>query len=58
MKIAQRFWQIVIGIMKEISDESAYERHLLATGKTHSAAEWRSFSDARMRRKYERAKCC
>lgn len=58
MKIAQRVWQIIVGIMKEISDESAYQRHLLASGTTHSAAEWRRFSDARMRRKYQRAKCC
>jgi hypothetical protein len=58
MKIVQRIWQIVVGIMKEISDESAYERHLLAIGTTHSPAEWRRFSDARMRGKYQRAKCC
>ncbi len=58
MKIAQRLWQIVVGIMKEISDEGAYERHLRTCGRTHSPDEWRRFSDARMRRKYQRAKCC
>lgn len=58
MRLVRTFWRIVAGIVKEISDESAYERYLVATGRTHSAAEWRCFWDARMRRKYHRAKCC
>jgi hypothetical protein len=35
-----------------------YERHLAAHGRNHSAEEWRNFSDARLRAKYMRAKCC
>lgn len=55
---AGRFWRIVVGILKEISDESAYERHLRAHGRVHSPEEWRRFSDQWMRQKYQRAKCC
>ena len=55
---AGRFWRIIVGILKEISDESAYERHLLAHDRTHSPEEWRRFSDQWMRQKYQRAKCC
>ena len=51
-------WKIVSGIAREISDESAYARYLAAGHKTHTAGEWRSFLDRRLRAKYERAKCC
>ena len=44
--------------LREISDESAYARHLAHHGVSHSAAEWRRFSEHRMRSKYARAKCC
>jgi hypothetical protein len=52
------FWRILAGILKEIADESAYERHLRAHGRSHSPEEWRRFSDERLRAKYARAKCC
>jgi hypothetical protein len=45
-------------LARELSDESAYARHLALAGRPHSAAEWRSFIDARHRRKYQNAKCC
>jgi hypothetical protein len=54
----RRLWQILRGIVRELSDESAYERHLAAHGAAHSGAEWRRFSEARMKRKYSNAKCC
>jgi hypothetical protein len=50
--------RIVVGLLRELSDESAYERHLAAHGLTHSGAEWRRFSEHRMKDKYARAKCC
>ena len=53
-----RFWQIVVGILRELSDENAYRRHLAAHQAVHSAEEWRRFADERMRAKYMRAKCC
>jgi hypothetical protein len=50
--------RILLGILKEIGDENAYARHLAAHNVKPSAAEWRRFSDARMRGKYMKAKCC
>lgn len=54
----REFWHILKGIVRELSDENAYERHLAAHGAQHSGAEWRRFSEARMQRKYSNAKCC
>jgi hypothetical protein len=54
----REFWRILVGIARELSDESAYARHLASTGATHSGAEWRRFSEVRMKRKYSNAKCC
>jgi hypothetical protein len=50
--------RIVRGILREIADENAYERHLAAHGRTHSGEEWRRFSTARLEEKYTRPKCC
>ena len=52
------FGRILMGILRELSDESAYQRHLAAHGARHSAEEWRRFCDHRFRDKYQRAKCC
>jgi hypothetical protein len=52
------FWRILVGILREIADQNAYERHLAIHGRTHSVKEWQRFSDERMRAKYCRAKCC
>ncbi|MBI3680115.1 MAG: hypothetical protein HY235_06930 [Acidobacteria bacterium] len=51
-------WHILRGLLKELSDESAYERYLAARGLSHSAEEWRRFWERRLRSKYLRAKCC
>jgi hypothetical protein len=53
-----KFLKLIWGLLREISDESAYERHLAAHGRVHSAEEWRRFSEQRMASKYCRAKCC
>jgi hypothetical protein len=50
--------RIVYGILREIGDESAYDRHLAAHGRVRSGEEWRRFSEERLRAKYERPKCC
>ncbi|MBM3736269.1 MAG: hypothetical protein FJW39_10835 [Acidobacteria bacterium] len=52
------FLRVVLATLREIGDENAYQRHLTAHGLTHSAAEWRRFSEQRFRAKYMRAKCC
>jgi hypothetical protein len=54
VRIGRMLWALA----RELSDETAYARHLSVTGRKHSAAEWRSFSDVKHRRKYQNAKCC
>ncbi|MGJ5815918.1 hypothetical protein [Paludibaculum fermentans] len=58
MRSLKSLYRILMGILREIGDESAYQRHLAAHGRTHCGAEWRTFSEERMRQKYQRAKCC
>jgi len=58
MKTLRQVGRIILGILREIADENAYARHLACHGATHSAAEWRRFSEDRLRAKYARAKCC
>jgi hypothetical protein len=50
--------RIILGILRELGDESPYYRHLTAHGRRHSREEWRRFSEERMAAKYERPKCC
>ncbi len=54
----RRIFAFVLCLLREIGDENAYSRHLKSHGLVHSAGEWRRFFDARMRAKYQRAKCC
>jgi hypothetical protein len=54
----KRLFAILVGILRELSDESAYRRHLTARGATHSAEEWRRFQNCRLQAKYQRARCC
>jgi hypothetical protein len=58
MSHIRNFARLVLATLREIGDESAYRRHLAAHGRPHSGAEWRRFSEERMRAKYTRAKCC
>ena len=57
-QVGRSVLRIVLGILREIADENAYARHLAHHGVTHSGAEWRRFSEHRLRAKYARAKCC
>jgi hypothetical protein len=54
----KRFLEILRGILDELTDQSAYRRHLAAHGATHSAKEWRKFSDERWQARSTRARCC
>lgn len=58
MKRLKEAGALLVAFLRELADESAYRRHLAAHGRTHSAAEWRRFSDGRLRARYTRAKCC
>jgi hypothetical protein len=58
MRSIRRFFSYFVALARELSDESAYARHLQMTGHEHSASEWKAFSDRKHRCKYENAKCC
>lgn len=54
----KRFFQLLLGLLREIGDENAYHRHLAIHGLQHSGAEWRKFCDERWLAASKRAKCC
>jgi len=58
MTVIRRLLAYIAALARELSDETAYARHLQMIGHTHSAAEWRAFIDRKHQRKYENAKCC
>ena len=58
MKHLREFCRLVLATLREIGDESAYERHLAAHGRAPSGEEWRRFSEQRLKAKYIRPKCC
>jgi hypothetical protein len=58
MKLLRHFMHGIADLLREISDQNAYARHLAARGIEHSGEEWRRFSDERFRTKYRKAKCC
>ena len=54
----KRLARLLMDLLRELSDENAYRRHLEWHGRTHSGEEWRRFSEEKMRARYARAKCC
>jgi hypothetical protein len=54
----KNFFEILRGIIDELTDQSAYRRHLLAHRAMHSGEEWRKFSDERYQAKSTRPRCC
>ena len=58
MILIRRIFAYLAALAHELSDQTAYARHLQITGHAHSAAEWKAFSDRQHRRKYQNAKCC
>jgi hypothetical protein len=58
MSLIRALGRFVLDLLREIGDENAYQRHLAVHGRLHSGAEWRRFSEERLRAKYARAKCC
>ena len=58
MSRVRQFGRFVMALLRELADENAYRRHLAIHGRGHSGAEWRRFSEERLRAKYARAKCC
>ena len=58
MKALRRAGRLALALLRELADESAYQRHLAAHGRKHSGEEWRRFSDRRLGQTYARPKCC
>ncbi len=58
MKQVREFGRLLWGLLRELSDESAYQRHLAAHGREHSGEEWRRFSEERLHARFTRPKCC
>jgi hypothetical protein len=54
----RRVCGFVLALLRELSDESAYSRHLAAHGREHSPEEWRRFSEERLSARFTRPKCC
>ena len=50
--------RLLKGILNEITDQNAYQRHLAALGVEASGAEWRKFCDERWKAKAGRCRCC
>lgn len=53
--------QLLTGIrtlLRELSDEAAYERFLRQRGASASPEQWRHFCRHRLTAKYQRPKCC
>lgn len=58
MKRLKSLGAFLLALLREIGDESAYQRHLARHGRTHSREEWRRFCDERLQARYVRPKCC
>jgi hypothetical protein len=58
MSLLKRAGLLLWELLRELSDENAYRRHLAYHGRLDSPEEWRRFSDQRLQAKYVRPKCC
>jgi len=50
--------KLLLALLRELSDENPYRRHLAAHAREHSGEEWRRFPEERLRARFARAKCC
>ena len=53
-KTGNLLWEL----LRELADQSAYERYLKQRQARHSPEEWRRFSDARLAARFGQPKCC
>jgi hypothetical protein len=58
MKILRRAAGLILELLRELSDENGYRRHLAAHNAAPSPEQWRHYCDCRFKAKYARAKCC
>lgn len=50
--------RLLLELLRELADESAYQRYLVARGATASPEQWRRFSNARLAARFGRPRCC
>lgn len=58
MTFGVRLWRIVIATLREIFDESAYERYLVRTHGVRSVESYREFLRDHEASKVAQARCC
>jgi hypothetical protein len=58
MNRLRRLGRLLLRVLRELADESAYQRHLEAHGRRATPEEWRRFSDQRQRDRFSRLRCC
>ena len=58
LRVLRPLAQLVWSLLRELSDETAYQRHLTLHRAQSSGAEWRRFSEERLCSKYTRPRCC
>jgi hypothetical protein len=58
MTILRAVWSYVVELVRELSDESAYARHLTRLQTSHSKQEWQRFQNCRLERKFRGGRCC
>jgi hypothetical protein len=58
LELAHSIWDAALGILREVFDESAYERFLAHAGKQRSANSYREFSRERESYLARKPRCC
>jgi hypothetical protein len=58
MSRIRRLGKLAWALLRELADESAYQRRLEAYGRRHSPEEWRRFTEERYQAQSTRPKCC
>lgn len=58
MSILRSLRQNLFALIQELSDESAYARHLARSNVPHSRVEWHRFQKHRLESKFRGGRCC
>jgi hypothetical protein len=58
MRLIKRAGSLLLALLRELADENAYQRYLVARGIAPSPEAWRHFSSHRLAARFERPKCC
>jgi hypothetical protein len=54
----RRWFDLLRDLLRELSDEAPYQRHLMSHSVAHSPEEWRRFCDEKWGAKAKRSRCC